>query len=386
MKKRLLLGVLAIALIAGLVGAFTYAWFSDVQTTTGTFHAGTVDLEFGPDTVLPIVVEDLKPCIPQYWIIKLVLDESNEGPVYFHIGDLVGYPGVTNDAELAADPDNTVHDIHNWITFDLYIDVNKNGEIDDADDVIIHPDDHMKLGDLVSVWIYLDWLDGSGMDLILSFHLQDETGNEYQGDYATGDLHFRLQQEDAPPPGNRILLENKDEASGWEPILGDGIWGIGEYDEGSLDLSVVAHGLPTDGRALQVGMTSPEVADWYPVHATTRVAMASALASGVYDGTSTGTAPPAGFNLYERGYNAPGATVLHTTYADGDQGTYIVATALGVSSSAAQADSNGHLNWSDSATLPSGTYSYIKLLVKDDALPYATHLMEKDTPMFFVIP
>ena len=44
--KKLLLSILATFLVIGLVGAGTFAWFQDTETSSGnTFQAGTMDLE-----------------------------------------------------------------------------------------------------------------------------------------------------------------------------------------------------------------------------------------------------------------------------------------------------------------------------------------------------
>ena len=44
--RKLLLSMLATFLVIGLVGAGTYAWFQDTETSTeNTFTAGTMDLK-----------------------------------------------------------------------------------------------------------------------------------------------------------------------------------------------------------------------------------------------------------------------------------------------------------------------------------------------------
>jgi len=49
--KKLLLSAMALLLVIGLVGASTYAWFSDTETSTGnTFQAGTLDLKMEDPT------------------------------------------------------------------------------------------------------------------------------------------------------------------------------------------------------------------------------------------------------------------------------------------------------------------------------------------------
>lgn len=157
---------------------------------------------------------------------------------------------------------------------------------------VIHQDDHIKLGDIECIWIYLDKVEvGETKTIWLSFHLQAETGNEYQADKAEFDVELLLNQEGAPDPSsNKILLENKD-TTYWKPILGDGKWGIAEYNPGSLTLDVTVHGLSANTE-YQVKLTSPEKnKPWYPITDDEQKTLASALASDVYSST-TGTAPP----------------------------------------------------------------------------------------------
>ncbi|RIW36099.1 cell division protein FtsN [Bacillus salacetis] len=58
-KQKLGLGVASAALGLSLVGGGTYAYFNDVETTTNTFAAGTLDLSISPDVI--INVDDIKP-------------------------------------------------------------------------------------------------------------------------------------------------------------------------------------------------------------------------------------------------------------------------------------------------------------------------------------
>ena len=385
--KKILISIMTIGVAAAFLGAGTFSYFTDMETSTNnTFTAGIIDLVVDNQNPLQghqVQLDDMKPC--DWTQIKVKLSktgDSNAGPVWFHINNVAGTDGLHPESE----PTDGIHDIQNWIDFDLYIDDGDGVYEPDEDTCLIHPDDHMSIGMLECVWIKIGLLN-TPIFIWLSFHLRAETGNSYQGDVCTFDLEYLMQQHnmEAYPPGNKVILENK-EGPSWVPILGDGIWGIAEYSISSLNLDIEAYGLPTDERDLQIGLTSPEDATWYPVDAVTRVAMASALASDVYDGNNPGTAPPASFNLYERGYNQPGASTLHTNFATGDQGTYIVATDYGATPSAANADTSGYLDWTGIASLPSGTYSFIKILIKDDSSPWGTHLMEKDTPLSFVIP
>ncbi len=373
MKKKILVSLIGMGLLVALLFGGTFAWFSDTETSkANSLETGIMNLLVNNQdnsTAPTVTLTDLKPCKPQYVNVKLSRTaDSNPGVAWVHLKNVAGIIGP-------------------WTTFDLYIDDDGVTGLSDGDTCIIHPDDHMKLTDLDCVWIKIGWLEAP-MKLILSFHLQGETPNSMQGQECTFDIDYKLSQDNAPPEGSKIILENKD-PSNWAPILGDGKWGIAEYHASTLSVTVDAKGLPKDGTSsnpLQIAMTSPEQASYYPVSENKRVAMASALASGVYDGMNPGTAPPAGFNLFERGYNPTGSSTLYTKYIDKYQGTYVMATSFAASPSAAYANANGDLSWNGSAILPSGTYDFIKLLVKDDANPWATHLMEKDTPMSFIIP
>jgi predicted ribosomally synthesized peptide with SipW-like signal peptide len=375
MNKKSLLSIMVIAITSALLGAGTMAFLSDIEVSSGNvFNAGTLVLDVGGDP-LPVIFEDMKPCTWDY--VDLTVHVDNNADLYFHIFNVVDDGGIETEPELRADPTGLINDLSNHIDVDLSIDGTP----------IIWEDDHMKLGWIECVWFYVGPLTASETyALQLSFHLQD-VGNEYQGDRSTFDFEILALQagtnlyEYVQP--SKILLENKDTTT-WDPIKGDGLWGVCEYEVGSLNLGVKAKGLSpvTD---YQIALNSPEVADWFPVDPTTRIAMASALASGVYDGVTPGTAPPAGYNLYERGYYPSAAPNLGTTYVDGDIGVYAW-TKYGIGTTTSTTDSNGELDVIKSATLPSGEYSFIKVIVKLDDSPWTPVLMEERDQLFFTIP
>ncbi len=87
------------AVVAGLVGASTFAYFNDTETSSGnTFSAGRLDLEFdydsvwvnGPDTLV-INLSDMKPC-----------DDSEVTLSFHNTGSIPGTLSVT--------PENIVDD------------------------------------------------------------------------------------------------------------------------------------------------------------------------------------------------------------------------------------------------------------------------------------
>jgi spore coat-associated protein N len=73
-KKKMGTGILAGALGLSLVGGGTWAAFNDVETTSNTFAAGTLDLVVGNDTTMDFVISNLKP--GDYFTKKLVLTNN----------------------------------------------------------------------------------------------------------------------------------------------------------------------------------------------------------------------------------------------------------------------------------------------------------------------
>ena len=58
-KKKLAMGIATGALAVSMIGGGTYAYFNDVETSTNTFAAGTLDLAVNPETIID--VNNLKP-------------------------------------------------------------------------------------------------------------------------------------------------------------------------------------------------------------------------------------------------------------------------------------------------------------------------------------
>jgi predicted ribosomally synthesized peptide with SipW-like signal peptide len=390
--KKILISLMVIAVAVGLVASASGAWFTDTEKSVGnSFQSGTIDIAVNDHNPwsAPFALTDMKPCdwVSQEFVISNA--GNNPGPVYMHliVGD--GYDVTCTEPEEEVGG-CAVNNIEDWITVDLTID----GQ------VVIPPDGftpcgHIKLGMLDCTYIGVGWLEETNdtITVELSFHLQGETGNEYQGDAVAFDIEFLMTDHNAPPPAiyyNVIALENKDPVD-WS-IIDDDTWGMAYYDVGSLNLNVYAEGLkPTTN--YQISINSPEDADWFPVSGgeTMRRAMASALASDVYDGVSPGTAPPVGYNLFERGYYdmSDGGNLQAgppADWTDGDDIGTFTTSQSGVTPTTVTTDAAGCLSASVSFPLPSGQYEYIKVTVKEDFSPWTAILMEATTPLFFNIP
>lgn len=58
-KQKLAMGIATGALAVSMIGGGTYAYFNDVETSTNTFAAGTLDLSLKPETIID--VKNIKP-------------------------------------------------------------------------------------------------------------------------------------------------------------------------------------------------------------------------------------------------------------------------------------------------------------------------------------
>lgn len=250
MKKILMsLLVIAVAVSIAAVG-LSGAWFSDIESTAdlagspgaNQLVAGSIDLDEIRGTV---VIKDMKPCEKRWDHIVLHNGGENDGYGWLHFTNVLNDENGTTDAEWEAylersgdDPDALRYDndLERFMTVDVYVDLTWDGEAKGGR-YVIHQDDHWKLAELECQWIPIGLLPVcTYVEVWLSFHIQDEAGNQYQTDMVTFDIEVMLQQKGAPPPDNewpsdmRVLrLENKD--ADWAPIIEDGsTYGILTYD------------------------------------------------------------------------------------------------------------------------------------------------------------
>lgn len=78
-KKKMGIGILTGALGLSLIGGGTWAAFNDVENTSNSFNAGTLDLVVGDATTLDFVISNLKP--GDYFTKKLVLENNGSLPI-----------------------------------------------------------------------------------------------------------------------------------------------------------------------------------------------------------------------------------------------------------------------------------------------------------------
>jgi len=407
MKKFIGLGI-AVAVVVGLIASGTWAVFTDTETSKGnSLTAGIIDIELShltPEGAI-IDIDDIKPCQIKYGFFDIHgINNTNPGPVFIHFTGIETSQGLESlSAELKAEHSNGIlHDIDNWLTISLIrvterppsvADITPDWLAKNTAEIIIHHDDHMKLGDLDSAIIPVGDILGESdrIWLVMDVHLQMETPNDYQGDTCTFTVEAIMTQLGAPPPiasGNKIILENKDTTT-WLPKLGDGIWGIVEYNTSSLTLDLHCVGLPASTN-MQVSLYGCDVnLTYFPgVTQTVYEELASALGAQSYESPPKS---PTGFGVnFVRGYYTTGPNLTDTWAANG-QGVYNIAQGTGGASfggydPAPQTTAGGELDDNITTTgLPVGDYMFIKVLIKEDGGSYDVHLMEKDFGLFFEI-
>lgn len=126
MRKIIGLSI-AVVLVIGLVAGGTWAYFSDVEQTTGNiFTAGTIDISLNPSGGQHVVTVDgeieLKPCQTGYTKICITNDGDNPCEVWKHIANVENKEHGTSDAEreyYVAHPGSDTWLMSNWIHYDL---------------------------------------------------------------------------------------------------------------------------------------------------------------------------------------------------------------------------------------------------------------------------
>jgi len=266
--KSILGSTVIIAIVASLMTVGTQSFFSDMETSTGnTFTAGTIDLTVNGENPLEsavVVLDDMKPCYVFYVEKKLHISD-NPADVWMHIKDIRCEQGIQTEPEMeeelqiAGGATDAIGkcDIDNYITYDLKVGWDRNGDGTISEDeykIIFYPKDHIKFGWLECIWIPLGHKMPAGVDIIVnqSFHMQAKVTNWAQGDICKFTEEFFANQINAPDPSNVLLrLENKDD--NWNFIYGDGVWGLLAYNPVSptFDYQFMARGLqPNTGYSL----------------------------------------------------------------------------------------------------------------------------------------
>ena len=293
--KKILISLMTIAVVVGAATYGTIAYFNDTEEVAGnTITTGTIDISVDEEN--PWTINK------QYSVEKMEPGDTKtmtETVVNVGTNPLVLWKKVTVTARednLQSEPECTdklgtyvsgvctysspsIDDLDSQLVYSQKLDTATN--IDEAWDV--------RVSDLNDLWMPFGRVQpGATLVVDQNFHLDEMTGNAYQGDKLTFTVTYYAEQLDAPGPSstaNGVILENKNTAGEWEPLVTDGIWGILTWD-GSGNYKAKGWGLL--GANYRVAYynetTSTETAISTP---DTAVSSGTVVISGTYGGFGT---------------------------------------------------------------------------------------------------
>jgi len=262
--RKIFLSIMTIGIVGALAFGASRAFFSDSENILGNkIIAGdiTIDVTNGPDTALAAVeIQDMKPSYVRWTRHVVTNTGTNPVRVWKHITNVLTDENEINEAEGEWYVDNQIdnppgrNNIDEYIEYDMYIGGEVSGSESDNwlggvntdGQVVISEDDGITLADIESVYVYLEELPvNESITVWQSYHMKDETENWAQTDIVTFDIEFYGEQVNGTgPTSNSLLLENK-ETNAWNPVIGDGIWGVLKWsgDGNTFNYSLKAVGL-----------------------------------------------------------------------------------------------------------------------------------------------
>ena len=198
--NRVLLSIMTIVLVCALIGGGVYAYFSDIETSTGnTFTAGTLDLNLdgGNANVVKFTVADVKP------------GDSGAGTwTVANVGTIDGYldlesisvtegAGTATDPELVDEPTHgDTNQLGNYLLGHLFIDTNNDGGWDTGETDIFGTNAVPEEINTISAnyALNLSLAESATNYVTLAWSVPTATDNRIQGDNVTLNMTFELQQ------------------------------------------------------------------------------------------------------------------------------------------------------------------------------------------------
>ena len=210
--KKILISLMAIALVVGLVGAGVFAYFSDTESSTGnTFTAGKLDLTVLGGNPMPFNVGPMQPGDTGSGKVTL----TNAGTIGAAELD-IGVSTIVNDDVDTAEPENDQGtntgngDLGGQLLMVMWLNVNQNG-VFDAGDVELLNDGTVSAYDATNnptltyvaadtysgdSWneVLAEMAQGAVDDFVISYNLPVTTDNSIMTDKITFDVTFTLEQ------------------------------------------------------------------------------------------------------------------------------------------------------------------------------------------------
>ena len=194
-RRRALAGLATIGVGSAAAGAGTFAAFSDSESTTGGFSAGTLTLSMD-GTSLNFNPGEIEPGDFGSSAVRLVPEGSLTGDLK---------PALTNvDSTTGENSTDSTGDLHKHLQFKIWLDEGRtdDGNYNSADIALLSNGtvDDSRDPSYATVQGYngVSWADAiNGMSSEWTFHvdwrLPEDTGNEAQGDSLDTTFKFTLE-------------------------------------------------------------------------------------------------------------------------------------------------------------------------------------------------
>lgn len=225
------------------------ASFSDTEKNTGNvLAAGIIDISVDEEnpwetTLLPPDDTDLKPGQNREVSFNVRNEGANDLVLWKKVkvtGRFDG--GEPTEPEKEAENGSPVEDVDSQIHYEMNV---------GGTNTILY-DWGIMMSDVDDLWIPLGRVNaGQTLAVTQIYTLDENAGNQYQGDYITFDIELYAEQLLGPGPSHTekgLVLENKLEPD-WTPIM-DQTWGLLTWD-GSGNYRLRAWGLPGSQYRLQ---------------------------------------------------------------------------------------------------------------------------------------
>ena len=252
--KRIILSLSIVAVVAAAASIVTVSYFSDTETSSdNTFTTGTIDIavdgENPWDATAEYAFSGLEPSDDEDIDVMLSNVGTNDVVIWKKVSVTSETDNIQSEPECDAiggtwsgsvcSGGTSIDDLSTQFVYSM--DIGGSIDIDQAWDV--------RLSDVNDLWIPIGRLDsGDTLAVDQNYYFDEMAGNEYQGDEMTVNITFYAEQLDAPGPTNTtrgVVLENKNPANDWAPIIADGTWGIITWD-GSGNYTAKGWGMNSD--------------------------------------------------------------------------------------------------------------------------------------------
>lgn len=208
-RRTLTLGMTAILIASILAGASTFAYFIDVETSTGnTFTAETLDLKvsdaddgFGDGVSMTWIMSNMEPGITTVGPLSVNLQSTGTISNHIEISFSHSIDEITNPVESDTNPASTAGEMARWIEItsmtynghnfaNTYTDANGNGFFD-LEDVTMSPYNDIG-GPLDDLPVPIG---GGTRSFTMALKFNAGATNDIQGDTLTTTVSFTLNQD-----------------------------------------------------------------------------------------------------------------------------------------------------------------------------------------------